>query len=156
MGSLHRLQPVFRAGQGRAARAAMMSDAESVETADHTMASQELPNTEQRAYGHVRCQACQVSGMPGVRHSDCSVSHAVEGAGDLAYLLRVAQRHVMQPAGSSHGVTDRRAWEPAEHSRHARRLSQTKDADWVSAAWGWGVQRGAASVLWHWGEIHHA
>lgn len=62
----------------------------------------------------------------------------------------------MQPAGGGHGVADRGPWEPAEHARHAWRLSQTKDADWVPAAGGGGVQGGAASVLWHRGEVHHA
>ena len=72
------------------------------------------------------------------------------------HLLRVAKRHVMQPAGSCHGITDRRARESAKHARHARRLSQSKYADWSPAAGGWGVQRGTASVLGNWGEVHHA
>ena len=73
-----------------------------------------------------------------------------------SHLLRVAKRHVMQPAGSSHGITDRRARESAEHAGHARRLSQPKDTDWSPAVGRWSVQRGATPVLGDWGEIHHA
>ena len=62
----------------------------------------------------------------------------------------------MQPAGSSHGVTDGRAGEPAEHAWHAWRLSQPEDADWSPAAGGWSMQRGTASVLWHGREVYHA
>lgn len=62
----------------------------------------------------------------------------------------------MQPAGSSHGITNRCARESAEHARHAWGLSQPKDADWGPAAGGWSVQRGTAPVFGDRGEVHHA
>ena len=73
-----------------------------------------------------------------------------------AYLLWVAERHVVQPAGSSHGITHRRARKATEHARHAGRLSQAENADWSSATGGCRVQWGTAAILWHRGEVDHA
>lgn len=121
------------------------------DTSAQTSTSKHLSATEYSIRHACGCEGSGVRQKAVVKHD-----MLLRQLSDLAHLLRVAQRHVMQPAGSSHGITDRRAWKPAEHPRHARRLSQTKDADWVSAAGGWGVQRGAASILWHWRQIHHA
>lgn len=61
----------------------------------------------------------------------------------------------MQPAGSSHCITDRRAREAAEHAGHAWRLSQTKDADGSSATGGGRVHGCTAPVLGDWREVNH-
>lgn len=68
----------------------------------------------------------------------------------------MAKGHIMQPLGSSHGITNRCARESAEHARHAWGLSQPKDADWGPAARGWSVQGGTAPVFGDRGEVHHA